>query len=52
MEIEVQNTITLVALIGVAFSMGGMWRDVRSLKEDMKAIKRKIFNGADQRKPA
>jgi len=49
MEIEVQSTITLAVLVGVAFSMGGMWRDVRALKEDMKAIKRKIFNGLDRR---
>lgn len=48
MEIEVQNTITLAVLVGVAFSMGGMWRDVRSLKEDVKEIKRKICNGLDR----
>jgi hypothetical protein len=45
MEIEVQNTVTLVVLVGVAFSMGGMWRDVHRLKEDVKAIKDRIFNG-------
>jgi hypothetical protein len=50
MEIEIQNTITLAVLVAVAFSMGGMWRDVRTLKEDVKSIKRKIFNGYDQRK--
>lgn len=49
MELQVQNTITLAVLVGVAFSMGGMWRDVRSLKEDVRAIKRKIFNGLDRK---
>lgn len=47
MNIEIQNTITLVVLIGVAFSMGGVWRDVHRLKEDVKAIRLKIFDGVD-----
>lgn len=42
MNIEIQNTVTLVVLIGVAFSMGGMWRDVHRLKEDVKVIKEKL----------
>ncbi len=47
MEIELQTTITLVALLGVAFATGGMWRDVHRLKEDVKAIKHKVFYGID-----
>jgi len=49
MEIEVQNTITLAALIGVAFFQGGMWRDVKALKKDVEAIRGRVFDGADSR---
>lgn len=51
MEIEIQNTITLAVLVGIAFSMGGMWRDVKALKDDVKAIKGKVFFGTDPRSP-
>ena len=46
---EIESTITLAALIGVAFTMGGVWRDVKALKDDVKAIKRRVFDGADRR---
>ena len=48
-SVEIESTITLAALIGVAFTMGGVWRDVKALKDDVKAIKRRVFDGADRR---
>lgn len=45
--VEIQNTITLAALIGVAFAMGGMWRDVKALKLDVTAIRKKVFGEAE-----
>ena len=50
MNVEIESTITLAALIGVALAMGGMWRDVKALKDDVESIKRRVLGMATSAK--